>query len=59
MRESINDTGTKYASAEDTLSMHRTTPNETALIFDISNIIKKKNGKWTRARKKSVWILND
>ena len=54
MRESINDTEIKYASAEDTLSMHRTKPDETALIFDITNIIKKKNGNWTRARKKSV-----
>ena len=41
----ISDTenGTKYASAEDRLNMHKTASNETILISEIANIINEKN----------------
>ena len=43
--ENINDTesGTKYASVEDQLNMHKSASNETTLISKIPNIINEKN----------------
>ena len=41
--ESINNTGTKYASVEDPQSMHRTASNEVPLISEIPNIINEEN----------------
>ena len=43
MSESINDTGTEYASVEDPLNTHKTTWNEVTLILEIPSIIKKEN----------------
>ena len=41
--ESINDSETEYASAEDPLSIHRTASNETNFISEILDLINEKN----------------
>ena len=60
MSESINNTETKYASAEDPLIMHRTALHETTLISEIANIINKENVIITPGqKKKAVSILSN
>ena len=42
MSENRNDTETEYASVEDHLKMHRAASNETTLVSEIPNILKRK-----------------